>query len=348
MRGHIADLPAAAPVVMLSEIDDITEGGTCHGHHQSTILILGSISAERAVLRDVLRSGQDRWILEASSATEAWTAIARHPVDLVVVDLPEEPCGVDFCRRLKTCRETRFVPVLLMTGGAGTESDAAWAESGADEILMRPVAARLVRTRVRAMLRHKALVDSLEEAETILFALAQAVERRDAHTGRHCQRLAAYSTALGRRVGLADGDLRSLHQGGYLHDIGKISVPDSVLFKPGPLNDAEWEIMRGHTVSGEAICRGMKSLAGALPIIRNHHERWDGSGYPRGLKGEEIPLVARFFAIVDVWDALCSDRPYRKKMPQQEVMNYLREKSGILFDPKLVDVFLSVVESEEK
>jgi putative two-component system response regulator len=178
------------------------------------------------------------------------------------------------------------------------------------------------------MLRNKAAVDSLEEAETILFALAQAVEARDSYTGGHCKRLADYSVALGQALGLSEDELIALHRGGYLHDIGKVSVPDSIMFKPGPLDAAEWVIMRAHTTGGEEICKPMKTLAPVLPIIRNHHERWDGTGYPDGLAGEEIPLLARILQTADVYDALTTARSYKKAHSQEEAFRIMEEESA--------------------
>lgn len=287
-------------------------------------------------------------VLEVGSACEALSVIARQPVDLVIVDVAMPgSSGLDLCRRLKSGRATRLIPILVLTSATGAYNEASWIESGVDEILKKPAPPQVVRARVHAMLRHKALVDSLEEAETILFALAQAVERRDPGMGRHCERLAAYSTVLGRKLGLRGADLRSLYQGGFLHDIGKISVPDAVLFKPGPLSDAEWEIMQRHTLEGEAICRGMKSLTGVLPIIRSHHERWDGSGYPDGLHGEQIPLLARVLQVADIYDALLSRRPYKASMPHDEAVRILTEEACRgLRDPSVVQTFAAIPAEE--
>src|SRR5690349_6012443 len=149
------------------------------------------------------------------------------------------------------------------------------------------------------------------DTESILFALAQAVEQRDPHTARHCERLALISIALGTALELERASLLALYQGGYLHDIGKVGIPDSILFKPGRLTAEEWVVMRSHTTRGEEICRHMRSLRPVLPLIRHHHERWDGSGYPDGLRGKQIPLEARVLQLADIYDALTSPRPYK-------------------------------------
>ena len=193
------------------------------------------------------------------------------------------------------------------------------------------------------MLRNKALIDSLEEAETILFALAQSVEQRDKYTGAHCERLATYSIALGRALGLPKQDQLALYRGGYLHDIGKIGIPDAILFKRGLLTDDEWQTMRLHTIRGEEICRPMKTLAPVLPIIRSHHERWDGTGYPDRLCGEEIPLLARILQVADIYDALMTARPYKPAFSQQHALEIMLEEARRGWrDPELVPLFAEI------
>jgi putative two-component system response regulator len=251
--------------------------------------------------------------------------------------------GIDFCGMLKADRRTQLIPVLMTTGVQGVENEMAGLESGADEFLIRPLRPSMVRVRVRTLLRNKALIDSLEEAETILFALAHAVEHRDRYTGLHCERLAAYGMALARALGLPRHDQLALFRGGYLHDIGKIGIPDAILFKRGLLTDQEWEIMRQHTVRGEEICRPMKSLAPVLPIIRSHHERWDGSGYPDGLRGEEIPLLARIIQVADIYDALTTARPYKPAFSHDQAIAVMLEESRRGWrDPELVPLFAEI------
>jgi putative two-component system response regulator len=232
----------------------------------------------------------------------------------------------------------------MMTSVQGFENEVMGITSGADEFLTKPLHPAVLRARIRSMLRNKALIDSLDEAESILFALAQAVEQRDQYTGLHCQRLATYSLALGEALGLSRTELRALYRGGYLHDIGKIGVPDAILFKRGALTDEEWVVMRSHTTKGEEICRPMKSLALVLPIIRSHHERWDGSGYPDGRGGEDVPLLARVLQIADIYDALTTARSYKVALTHEQaaaVMTQEVEKGWR--DPELVSLFLDIV-----
>ncbi|MBI4906320.1 MAG: response regulator [Acidobacteria bacterium] len=308
--------------------------------HTPTILVVDNEEVNRRLLRAMLRTAPYR-ILEARRASEAINEIEKQQVDLIILDLMlPEVSGADFCRWLKNNRKTQLIPVLITTNLQGVENEILSISAGADEFLLKPLSASLVRTRIQTLLKHKAAIDSLEEAETILFALAQAVEQRDKQTGDHCQRLATYSVALGMALGLSRQEMVALYRGGYMHDIGKIAVPDSILFKRGPLDTEEWRIMQSHTVKGEEICRPMKSMALVLPIIRNHHERWDGTGYPDGLAGEQIPLLARILQIADVYDALTSERSYKKPFPHDEAMRIIKEETAKGWrDPALVSLF---------
>ncbi len=311
--------------------------------HQPTILIVDDLDINRRLLRAMLKAAPYR-ILEARRASEALTVLDGESVDLLILDLVmPEMSGLEFCNRIKSNRKTQLVPILMLTSVQGIENEIAGIASGADEFLTKPLHPEVVRTRIRAMLRNKAAIDSLEEAETILFALAQAVEQRDKYTGDHCRRLSQYSVALGTAMGLSRSQLQALHRGGYLHDIGKVCVPDAILFKKGPLTEEEWVVMRSHTVKGEAICRPMKSLAPVLPIIRNHHERWDGTGYPDGKRGEEISLLARILQIADIYDALTTARPYKRAFSEQETLQIMEEEVRKGWrDPELVYLFQEV------
>lgn len=191
---------------------------------------------------------------------------------------------------------------------------------------------------------HQNLQDAYERT---IEGWVRALDLRDRETEGHTQRVTELTLKVAARLGFKDEELVHIKRGALLHDMGKMAIPDEILQKPGPLSEAEWEKMRNHPIYAYNMIAPISYLHQALIIPYHHHERWNGSGYPKGLKGEEIPLEARMFAIVDVWDALCSDRPYRKKMPREEVIAYLREKAGILFDPKLVEIFLTVIQEEE-
>jgi len=310
----------------------------------ATVLLVDSVEINRHVLKGILKASPYR-ILEARHPSEAFRLLDHHSVDLIIVDMMmPDMAGPEFCRRVKANRRTRLIPIVILTSVQGIDNEVAGLESGADEFLLRPLHPAAVRTRVRAMLRNKRAIDSLDEAESILFALAQTVEQRDKETGNHCQRLASYAVAMGVALGLGEDDLIALHRGGYLHDIGKISIPDAILFKKGSLSDDEWKLMRQHTLRGEEICRPMKTLAPVLPIIRNHHERWDGSGYPDGLAGEEIPLLARILQLADIYDALTSARSYKPALAPARATEILQQEAEMGWrDQELVLLFCELV-----
>jgi putative two-component system response regulator len=312
----------------------------------ATILVVDSEEINRRLLKAIFKTTPYR-ILEARKASEATAMLETQKIDLVILDLMlPEMSGPELCRWMKAHRTTQLIPVLMITNILGVENEIVGISSGADEFLIKPLHPAVVRTRVRAMLRNKSLIDSLEEAETILLALAQTVEHRDPYTGKHCQRLAVASVMLGEALGLPSQDLTSLYRGGFLHDIGKIAIPDAILFKRGTLTEEEWEVMRSHPVRGEEICRPMRSLSPVLPIIRSHHERWDGSGYPDGLAGEEIPLVARILQVADIFDALTSERPYKLALTPEAAFAVMEEEVRRGWrDPELVPLFASIIQT---
>ncbi|NOH04144.1 MAG: PAS domain S-box protein [Chloroflexi bacterium] len=231
-----------------------------------------------------------------------------------------------------------------------------WLETSARAILDRSTgeivevqsASRDITERKRAEEELQLAHRHLQEAyEMTIEGWVRALDLRDRETEGHTQRVTELALVVAAKLGFTEEEMAHIRRGALLHDMGKIAISDEILQKPGPLNEAEWEKMRRHPIYAFEMLSPIAYLHPALEIPFYHHERWNGSGYPHGLKGEQIPLSARLFAIVDVWDALCSDRPYRKKLPREQVIEYLRHNAGILFDPKLVDVFLSVIESEQ-
>jgi putative two-component system response regulator len=336
---HLNPVIEAASVPIF-ESDDSAE---C----SATILLVDSEEINRRLLKAILKTTPYK-ILEARQASEATAILDAEKIDLVILDLMlPGMSGPELCRWMKAHRTTQLIPVLMITSIVGVENEIVGISSGADEFLIKPLHPALVRTRVRAMLRNKSMIDSLEEAETILLALAQTVEHRDPYTGKHCQRLAVASVMLGEALGLPSQDLTSLYRGGFLHDIGKIAIPDSILFKRGKLTEEEWDVMRGHPLRGEEICRGMRSLWPVLPIIRNHHERWDGSGYPDRLAGEQIPLTARILQVADIFDALTTERPYKLALSPEEAFAVMEEEVRRGWrDPELVPLFASIIQTQ--
>jgi len=309
-----------------------------------TLLVVDSDPVGRQLFRGVLKAAHYR-ILEAADGAEAETILGHTPVDLVITDLVlRDLSGLELCRKLKADKQLRLIPILVVTSVHAIESEIAGLESGADEFLVKPVSPMALRTRIRAMLRTKHVIDSLEEAESILFALARIVDTRDSDTGDHCQRLADLSVLVGATLGLPAEDLTALRQGGFLHDIGKVAISDTVLRKRGPLDNDEWAQMRQHTIVGETICRPMRSLLPVLPIIRQHHERWDGTGYPDGLAGEEISLLARIVQLGDIYDAITSRRSYKEAFSSEYALTQIQEEVDRGWrDPALFSVFRSVL-----
>jgi putative two-component system response regulator len=274
----------------------------------------------------------------------ALAAVATARPDLLLSDIAMPGLtGLEVCRRLKADPATRLIPVILITG-LGDEYKIEGIEAGADDFLGKPFSPAELRARMRALLRMKAFTDELEHAEAVLCTLARSIEAKDPYTEGHCERLAACAVAVGRVLGLVEDDLTALRRGGYLHDLGKVAVPEAILLKPGPLTPPQREVMKQHPVVGEDICRPLRSLQAVLPIIRHHHERRDGSGYPDGLRGEAIPVTARVLQVADVFDALTSDRPYRRAIPQAAALEALESEARAgWWDPKIIRAFREVV-----
>lgn len=309
------------------------------------LLLIDSQEINRRLLKSMLRSAGNYEFFEAASGAAALRIIDEHSIDLIIVDLMmPDISGPDLCRRVKASPRNSLLPILIITNMQGVEHEVLGIEAGADEYLTKPLHPSVLRARVRALLRNKSAIDSLDQAETILFALAQAVEARDSYTAEHCQRLATYSVALGVALGLSRPELVALYRGGFLHDIGKVSIPDSILHGQHRLTPEEWHVMQQHTIRGEEICRPMKSLAPVLPIIRSHHEKWDGSGYPDGLAGENIPLLARIMQIVDIFDALITERTYKPAFSIEKATAVLEEEVAKGWrDPELASLFISLL-----
>jgi putative two-component system response regulator len=218
---------------------------------------------------------------------------------------------------------------VLITALQDTTDRLTGINAGADDFLSKPVNAPELRARVRSLLRIKRYTDELESAEATILSLARTIEARDRSTDGHCRRLARYATALGRAIGVADADLAALARGGVLHDIGKVGIPDAILLKPGPLTADEWAVMKQHTVIGDHLCSTLKSLRAVRPIVRHHHERCNGSGYPDGLRGDEIPLLAQIMSVVDVFDALTTARPYKAAVPIDQACRELEREAAL-------------------
>ena len=308
------------------------------------ILVVDDNRDNAFVTRELLQS--DGYEVEtAENAARAEVLIRENPPDVILLDvvMPGKS-GIDLCYDLKSNTETRLIPIVMITGLTERDDKIRAIDAGADDFLNKPIFPEELFARVRSLLKLKEFTDELESAENVLCSLGLSVESRDPYTAGHCDRLAEYASQLGRHLGLSGEELVALRRGGYLHDLGKITVPDEILKKGSDLTGAEWEIMRQHPVTGESICRPLKSLKDVLPIIRHHHEHWDGSGYPDGLKGDEIPLLARILQTVDIYDALRTARPYKPALGHEDAARVMRNEAAAgRWDPTLVEWFLEML-----
>jgi len=335
---HPSTVPSkAAPLQRLTG-DLPVEAGRSH------ILVVDDTALNRQFLKDELE-GEGYLTSMAEDGEQALAIVAENPPDLILLDVMMPKLdGYEVCRRLKSDERTILIPVVIVTALTATQERIKGIEVGADDFLSKPYNRLELLTRVRSLLKLKRHTDELENAETVLFTLALSVEAKDPYTNNHCDRLSRHSVALGRKLDLLPEQLKALHRGGVLHDLGKIGVPDSVLLKPGPLNDVERAVIREHPAIGERICAPLRSLRLVLPIIRHHHERWDGSGYPDGLAGEAIPLTARILQSVDIYDALTTARPYKPAYSREQTCAIMREEIAKgWWDANTVEALIAMV-----
>jgi len=309
-----------------------------------TILVVEDDVHIRDVLSGLLGTLGYR-LLMAASAEQALDTLNVVSPDLVLTDVHlGAMSGIELCARLKADPRYELMPVVILTAVGDLEARVAGLAAGADDFFTKPVAFVELRTRLGALLRVRLLLSQLERAEAVITTLALTIEARDPYTLGHCDRLSRYAVAVGEALGLDPEMVRSLRLGGYLHDLGKIAVPDGILLKPGPLDPIEYERIRAHPGAGSDLVLGLRSMELVRPIMRHHHEKWDGSGYPDGLKGEAIPLGARIISVVDVFDALHTDRPYKAALPRSEAVSTLiRETDAGYWDPRVVDTFLEIL-----
>lgn len=307
------------------------------------VLVVDDVPQNRTLLERML-TAEGYSVTSAADGVMALRMVEAESPDLIVsdIDMPNLN-GIEFCRRVKENPATRLVPFILITGLADRANRIAGIEAGADDFLGKPFDSQELKARVRSLLRLKRYTDELDSAESVILSLALTVEARDPYTRGHCQRLAAYSLLIGERIGASDEQLSALHRGGYLHDVGKIGVPDAVLFKPSGLTPEEYDVLKRHTVIGDRLCGDLRALSLVRPIVRHHHERLDGSGYPDGLKGDAVPLLAQIISIVDEYDAITTSRPYRAALPPERAFDELTKdvKKGLL-NPDLVEIFENV------
>src|SRR6202050_4199816 len=324
-------------------------GDVLSGRRQQTILVVDDIPMNGNLPKERLGSRGYRTIaVENAAAAEA--EIRRQAPDLILLDvvMPGKS-GYEVCRELKEDSKTRLIPIVMITGLSDREDRLKGIEAGADDFLTKPISPEELFARVNSLLKLKEFTDELETADSVLCTLGLSVEARDPYTEGHCERLARDATDLGRFLGVSEESIVALSRGGYLHDLGKIAVPDEILKKGTDLTPAEWLIMKQHPITGESICRPLKSLRLVFPIIRHHHEHSDGSGYPDGLRSDQIPLLPRVLQVVDIYDALRTARPYKAALSHDQAAATMRaEARSGLWDEGLVSEFFGMLDKRQQ
>lgn len=320
---HLKELPAEDPLNVLV-IDD----------NKSTLTLITKILKIEGLTPIAVESGE-----------EALRTVNEKPVDVILLDvMMPKMDGFEVCSRIKDNESTRLIPIIIVTALNEREDKLKGIEAGCDDFISKPIDKVELVTRIRALGKTKRLNDDLEKAESVLMSLARAVEAKDDTTGTHCDRLISLSEDFGKFLNLSNADIKVLKRVSVLHDVGKIGMPDTILLKPDKLTDKEWDVMRKHPLIGEEICKPLRSLRAACPIIRSHHERWNGTGYPDRLKKEGIPYLARVFQILDAYDALTTERPYKRAFSKDEALKLLQEETEKgLWDPEIMKKFIEFI-----
>lgn len=287
-------------------------------------------------------------VQEAGDGEEAITALQNREFDVVLMDrcMPKID-GDEACRKIREEEGNYLLPIIMVTGDPSPVALTSALNGYANDFIKKPYCPDELLARVNAAVNMKRLTDQLENIESVLYSLARMVEAKDKGTRDHCARLMHICTVFAEKLGLSAQEILALQRGSILHDIGKLGIPDEILLKQGRLTEQEEKVMQRHTVIGVELCQGLKALKTTLPIIRNHHERYDGSGYPDGYTGEEIPLLARIFQIADIYDALASQRTYKEALSKDETVAILKQETEQGWrDPNLVREFINLLQED--
>ena len=335
----------------VAEIQNITDNmDNGNGSVISKILIVDDSKENVRLITEILnRQDENYEIHAASDGHKAVEYIQSIIPDLIMLDVVMPGMdGFEVCRIIKSDERTRLIPIVMITALDSQQDRLRGLDAGVDDFVSKPFNVYELLARVKNLLKLRSYINELEHAEQVIFSLARAVEAKDEYTEGHCERLSILAEALGKELNLHEADLKILRRGGILHDIGKIAIDDSILLKPGPLTPQEFEIIKEHPVIGENICRPLKTLKPVLPVIRSHQERYDGSGYPDGLKGEKIPIHARIIGIVDCYDALTTDRTYRSALSNDDALKIMdQETTSGLWDPDLYKILKELLKRPE-
>jgi len=312
-----------------------------HASWPATILVADDDAIVRDMLRRALEDAGYR-VVEAATGPDTLALGEAERPDLFVLDISMPGAdGVEICRAIKSDPATHLTPVIHVTGQSDRVERLRALEAGSDEFLGKPFDLEELLIRVRSLLRTKRLTDHLVRDEAVLVALSRTVEARDNYTEKHLHRVADRSVAMARAIGMTEREIESVRLGGLYHDLGKIAVPDSVLHKTSALNRAEFALVRLHPETGAEIVRPLRAFDGPEAVVLHHHERFDGTGYPYGLRGEGIPLAARIVAVADSFDAMTTDRPYRAALSAEVALQRLEDGRGDQWDPAVVNIFVT-------
>jgi putative two-component system response regulator len=347
----VTDRAAAEPAarrVALVEREGGPAGGCAEGGDAEArrlrVMVADDDPAVRTVL-DRMMSRAGFRVLTVADGAQALDAVQEWRTDVMLLDgIMPGVDGFEVCRRVKADPRTMLLPVIMVTGLDSRADRVRGVEVGADGFLSKPFSRVDLLARVRMLGRMKQATDRLERAAAVLVAMARSIEGKDPDTHGHCDRLSDYSTRLARRLGLDGAAQEALWLGGIVHDIGKVAIHDAILAKPGAVDETEWGVMRNHPLEGERICGGLSSFRDVLPIIRHHHEKMDGTGYPDGLAGDAIPVTARVLQLVDVYDALTTARPYKQAVQRDAAVAIMEgEVERGWWDPKIFAEFRRLV-----
>lgn len=320
----------------------------CFDSERPKILVVDDHPSSRMTAVALL-SVEGYEVLEAENGQAALDCVVDADPDLILLDVMMPGIdGYEVCRHLKQDEHTRLTPIVFVTALNDRRARLRGIEAGGDDFLSKPFDQLELSARVKSLIRQKRLNEDLDHSSKVLFSIARTIESRDPNTGDHCERLVTLGKSFGEYMHLSRIEVRDLMWGGYLHDIGKVGIPDTVLLKTGKLTPEEWQVMQQHVLIGEQICQPLRTMRGVVPIIRHHHERWDGSGYPDGLVGDEIPLLAQIFQMIDIYDALCHERPYKPAYtPQESLAILLQETEKGWRNPNLMQKFIDFISSQD-
>ena len=315
---------------------------------RASILIVDDLEVHLELMEAIFEK-EGCHVVTAHNADEALRLLEKSSSDLAILDVMMPGMnGYDLCKRLKEKSGARFFPVILVSSLSELEDKIAGIEAGADDFITKPFKSIELTTKVRSLLKFKKLQEELDHSESVILTLAVALESKDPYTKGHSERVGNLSAEFAAFIGLPEKEQVIIKKAGIIHDIGKIGIGDHILHKSGILTKEEVIFIEQHTVIGEKICKPLNSLSVILPIIRHHHERWNGEGFPDGLKGEQIPVMARILSIVDTFDAMVSERPYRRPISVTKALKKMEEeKSSGQWDSVLLEKFIEMMRGKE-